>query len=98
MAMVSQQLKSVRHLTIAAINIKRVDVLIVSRRGDPILAVEYHGHGHYQGTAAARDAVKKEALRKAGVPYIAVTPESGTDDMAREIARIAQAKRLEPIL
>ena len=82
----------------SAINSKRVDVLIVSRRGDPILAVEYHGHGHYQGTAAARDAVKKEALRKAGVPYIAVTPESGTDDMAREIARIAQAKRLEPIL
>jgi len=82
----------------SAINSKRVDVLIVSCRGDPILAVEYHGHGHYQGTAAARDAVKKEALRKAGVPYIAVTPESGTDDMAREIARIAQAKRLEPIL
>jgi hypothetical protein len=82
----------------SAINSKRVDLLIVSRSGDPIAAIEYQGHGHYQGTAAARDAVKKEALRKAGVRYIAVTPESGTDDMAREIARIAQAKRLEPIL
>jgi hypothetical protein len=73
---------------------ERVDLLIVSRSGDPIAAIEYQGHGHYQGTAAARDAVKKEALRKAGVGYIAVTPESGTEDMAREISRIAQAERL----
>jgi hypothetical protein len=80
----------------SAINSKRVDLLIVSRRGDPIAAFEYQGHGHYQGTAAARDAVKKEALRKAGVRYIAVTPESGTEDMAREILRIAQAERLKP--
>ena len=77
----------------SAINSKRVDLLIVSRSGDPIAAIEYQGHGHYQGTAAARDAVKKEALRKAGVQYIA-TPESGTEDMARENARIAQAEKL----
>ena len=31
--------------------------------------IEYHGTGHHQGTAAARDAVKKEALRKAGIGY-----------------------------
>jgi hypothetical protein len=79
-----------------AINSKRVDLLIVSRSGDPIAAIEYQGHGHYQGTAAARDAVKKEALRKAGVRYIAVTPESSTEDMARKISRIAQAERLKP--
>jgi TPR repeat protein len=65
----------------SAINSKRVDLLIVSRSGDPIAAIEYQGQGHYQGTAAARDAVKKEALRKAGVRYIEVTPESGTEDM-----------------
>jgi len=73
----------------SAINSKRVDLLIVSRFGDPIAAIEYQGHGHYQGTAAARDAVKKEALRKAGVRYIEVTPENGTEDMTREISRIA---------
>ena len=65
--------------------------------GNPIAAIEYQGHGHYQGTAAARDAVKKEALRRAGVRYIAVTPESGTEDMAREISRIAQAEKLTPV-
>ena len=78
----------------SAINSKRVDLLIVSRSGDPIAAIEYQGHGHYQGTAAARDAVKREALRKAEVRYIEVTPESGTEHMAREISRIAQAERL----
>jgi Protein of unknown function (DUF2726) len=81
----------------SAINSKRVDLLIVSRTGDPIAAIEYQGRGHYQGTAVARDAVKKEALRKAGVRYIAVTPESGTEDMAREISRIAQTERLKPV-
>jgi hypothetical protein len=81
-----------------AINSKRVDLLIVSGRGDPIAAIEYQGHGHYQGTAAARDAVKKEALRKAGVRYIEVTPESGTEDMAREILRIAQAYRTRSLV
>jgi hypothetical protein len=81
----------------SAINSKRVDLLVISRSGDPIAAIEYQGHGHYQGTAAARDAVKKEALRKAGVRYIAVTPESDTEDMAREISRIAQAEKLSKV-
>jgi Protein of unknown function (DUF2726) len=80
----------------SAINSKRVDLLIVSRSGDPIAAIEYQEHGHYQGTAPARDAVKKEALRKAAVRYIEVTPEDGTEDMAREISRIAQVERLKP--
>jgi hypothetical protein len=53
-----------------SINSKRVDILVVDRGGWPFLAVEYQGDGHYQGTAAGRDAVKKEAFRKAGVPYL----------------------------
>jgi hypothetical protein len=72
-----------------AINSKRVDVLLVSSSGDPIAAIEFQGSGHHQGTAAARDAVKKEALRRAGVGYIEVTPDHGPEDVAREIARIA---------
>ena len=56
----------------ASINSKRVDILIVDGGGWPVAAVEYQGKGHYQGTAAARDAVKKEALRKAGVRYVEV--------------------------
>jgi hypothetical protein len=55
-----------------SINSKRVDILIVDGGGWPILAVEYQGGGHFQGNAAARDAVKKEALRKAGIRYVEV--------------------------
>jgi hypothetical protein len=64
--------------------------------GDPIAAIEYQGHGHYRGTAAARDAVKKEALRKAGVRYIELTPDSGTEEMVRVISRLARAEKLKP--
>jgi len=58
---------------VRSINSKRVDILIVDQGGWPVAAVEYQGSGHYQGTAAARDAVKKEALRKAGVRYVEVS-------------------------
>ncbi len=51
------------------INAKRVDLLLVDGDCQPIAAIEYQGGGHHQGTAAARDAVKKEALRRAGIGY-----------------------------
>ena len=52
-----------------AINSKRVDLLIIDSDCHPLHAIEYQGSGHHQGTAAARDAVKKEALRKARIGY-----------------------------
>ena len=69
-----------------SINSKRVDILVVDQGGWPMLAVEYQGGGHYQGTAAARDAVKKEALRKAGVRYIEVFA-ADSDDQIRSHVR-----------
>jgi hypothetical protein len=36
--------------------------------------------------------VKKEALRRAGVGYIEVTPQHAAQDLAREIARLAAAR------
>ncbi|QQP85087.1 DUF2726 domain-containing protein [Entomomonas asaccharolytica] len=41
------------------INTKRVDILIIDGAGNPILAVEYQGEGHYQSSAALRDAIKR---------------------------------------
>jgi hypothetical protein len=64
----------------SAINSKRVDILVVSAQGFPLLAVEYQGGGHYQSSAAARDAVKKEALRRAGVDYVEVTEKHSSDE------------------
>ena len=53
----------------SCINSKRVDLLLVDENCLPRHALEYQGHAHHQGTAAARDAVKKEALRIAGISY-----------------------------
>lgn len=81
-----------------AINAKRVDLLIMSERRLPLAAIEYQGEGHWQGTAPARDAVKKEALRRAGVGYIEITPKHGPEDVRREIARLAidACRKVEP--
>jgi Protein of unknown function (DUF2726) len=52
-----------------AINSKRVDFALMDASALVRHALEYQGSGHHQGTAAARDAIKKEALRKAGIGY-----------------------------
>jgi hypothetical protein len=65
-----------------SINSKRVDILIVDQGGWPVVAIEHQGAGHYQGTAAARDAIKKEALRKAGIRYVEVS-ETDTEEQIR---------------
>ncbi len=64
-----------------SINSKRVDIIVIDWAGFPILAIEHLGKGHFQGKAAARDAVKKEALRKAGVRYL----EFGNADRDEQI-------------
>jgi hypothetical protein len=58
----------------ACINSKRVDLLIVDADCKPIHAIEYQGGAHFKGAhaTAARDAVKKEALRRAGIGYLEV--------------------------
>jgi hypothetical protein len=53
-----------------AVNSKRVDFALMDENCRVVHALEYQGSGHHKGeTAAARDAVKKEALRKAGIGY-----------------------------
>ena len=53
-----------------AVNSKRVDFALMDENCQVVHALEYQGSGHHHGTsAAARDAVKKEALRKAGIGY-----------------------------
>ncbi len=78
----------------SSINSKRVDILVVDRGGWPYLAVEYQGDGHYQGTAAGRDAVKKEALRKAGVRYMEFCT-TDTEDRIRSRLRESFPSKLQ---
>ena len=56
----------------ACINSKRVDLLIVDEECRPLHAIEYQGGAHFKGAhaTAARDAVKKEALRRAGIALL----------------------------
>lgn len=56
-----------------AVNSKRVDLLIVDADCRPLHAVEMQGKGHHlNNNTAARDAVKREALRRAGIGYVEV--------------------------
>ena len=75
-----------------AINSKRVDLLIIDAEFRPLHAVEFQGKGHHQGTAAARDAVKKEALRRAGIGYVEVV-SGDTPAHVREMVRRLVGRR-----
>lgn len=70
----------------SSINSKRADFVIISKFGKPCVVVEYQGEGHYQANAAARDAVKKEACRKAGIHYVEINAEYSDEDI-RQIGR-----------
>ena len=64
-----------RDLAFRSINSKRLDFLVIDRTGMPSLAVEYQGHGHYQNRAFMRDAVKREAVRKAKIRFLEIPAE-----------------------
>jgi hypothetical protein len=69
----------------AAINSKRVDLLIVGPQAQPLAAIEYQGAGHYQGDAETRDWIKREALRRAGVAYVEVFERDSDAAIRRKI-------------
>jgi Protein of unknown function (DUF2726) len=69
----------------SCINSKRVDLLLVDEACKPRHAIEYQGAAHHQGTAAARDAVKKEALRRAGIGYHEVVAGHTTPSELRQL-------------
>lgn len=78
-----------------SINSKRVDILIVSEKNHPIAAVEYQGGGHYRGNAAARDAVKREALRRAGIGFVEVEPHDSPTEVDQHISRLIKIAELK---
>ena len=57
----------------SAINCKRLDLLVIDRRGYPALAVEYQGSGHNRGAdSKVRNAVKHSALASAKIALLEV--------------------------
>jgi hypothetical protein len=75
------------------INSKRVDLLIVDEECRPLHAIEYQGGGHFKGAhaTAARDAVKKEALRRAGIGYVEVVAGDTPAELRRVVERLVKA-------
>ena len=82
-----------RELARRSINSKRLDFLVINRSGWPHLAVEYQGHGHYQDRAFMRDAVKREALRKAGVEFLEIPADYDAEELERRIRSLSQQGR-----
>ncbi|MGO7050140.1 DUF2726 domain-containing protein [Rhizobium johnstonii] len=72
----------------SCINSKRVDLLLVDSNCQPRHVIEYQGEGHHQGAAAARDAIKKEALRRAGVGYHEVVAGHTTPSELRRLVEM----------
>lgn len=74
-----------------AINSKRVDLLIVDNTCKPLYAIEFQGTGHHLGKeTAARDAIKKEALRRAGVGYVEVQSGDTTADVKSMVLKLVR--------
>jgi hypothetical protein len=85
-------------LAYRAINARRVDMLVVDTFGQPVLAIEHQGSGHFQGDAAARDAIKREALRRAGIECIEVFNHQAPDEITSQVsAAIARSRPLVPV-
>lgn len=78
-----------------SINAKRVDFLIIDTYGHPAVAVEYHGPGHHHegGQAAARDAVKRRALEKAGIELVEI--QTGYDSQQSKLMVECALERYE---
>lgn len=85
-------LRSKDSIAYSCINSKRVDLLLMDGDCRPRHAIEYQGGAHHQGAAAARDAVKKEALRRAGIGYHEVVAGYTTPLELRRIVEKLVAK------
>lgn len=71
-----------------SINSKRVDFAVFDEEHGLRLAVEYQGSGHYSGKAFMRDAVKREALRKAGVPFLEIAKGERPGELHDKVIRL----------
>jgi len=81
----------------SCINSKPVDLLLMDSACRPRHAIEYQGGAHHQGDAAARDAVKKEGLRRAGIGYHEVVAGRTTPaDLCRLVEKLVDKPPIAP--
>jgi Protein of unknown function (DUF2726) len=73
----------------AAIEGQHLALLVVGGDRTPIAAVEYQPLGQIRSEDAVRDAVKREALRRSGIPYIEVRASDQPGDLRADVAALA---------
>ncbi|MEL6265326.1 MAG: DUF2726 domain-containing protein [Pseudomonadota bacterium] len=83
-----------RRDAMASVNSKRIDIAVIDPEGLLALAIEYQGSGHHRDGAFLRDAVKREALRRAGVTMLEV--ETGAAPAVTRL-RLLEALRLPAV-
>lgn len=76
----------------ASINSKRLDFAVIDENGLLALAIEYQGAGHYQEKAFMRDAVKREVLRRAGVPFLEVKKGTKPSELRSDVEKLLSNK------
>ena len=69
-ASLGEILKSSEYFAYRAINSKRSDFVITTKKFLPVAVVEYQGSGHFQNNHEIRTQIKKNALEKAGILFI----------------------------
>jgi hypothetical protein len=75
----------------AVVGEHRVDMLIVSARHLPVAALDYQPLGQLKDDSALRDAIKREALRRADIPFLEVRANEPLDGLKAQILRLAAA-------
>jgi hypothetical protein len=73
----------------AVIGDHRLDMLIVSASHLPVAALDYQPLGQLKDDSALRDAIKREALRRADVPFIEIRANEPLDGIKAQILRLA---------
>ena len=71
-----------------AVQRKVADYLIIDKFGQPIVAIEYQGTGHYLGNAHDRDHAKRVACQMAGLPLVEVPATGLTDGQRLDLSRL----------
>lgn len=80
----------------SAVNSKRIDLLIVDADCRPMHAIEFQGTGHHLSrNTAARDAVKREALRQAGIGYVEVASGDTPAEVHAIVRKLASRQTAE---
>lgn len=73
----------------AVIGEHRLDMLIVSGAHLPVAALDYQPLGQLKEDSALRDAIKREALRRADIPFIEIRANEPLEGLKAQIQRLA---------